>query len=649
MNNIRGYLCAQARRITEASGERFASRRELLDARPDLRRRYLEMMGIAEIPPPEERPPLNVKITGCTEYEAYTIERLHYEALPRLYVPGNLYVPRNAAFPAPGVVYFCGHSPSMRDHYQVHPRRWAELGFVTLIVDTIEYGEMRSTHHGCYSEGWFHWYSRGYTPAGVELWNGIRALDVLAERPEVDAERLGVTGISGGGATSWWVGAADERAKAVAPVCGTGTLRSHLAERTVDGHCDCMFFINYHQWDLADLGALIAPRPLLICSADHDSIYSIESITECYRRARTAYDLLDAADKVNLIVTPGPHSYHETSRKGIFSWFFKHLCGREVPPEEIGDCDAYGENPAPAKDLVVWPSGPPADERSSTVQDWFVSRAAPPTLNTPEEVAEHRRRVVAGLRQTTFHHFPERPCASEYREEHEYGGDTIGRRFSFVPEEGWRLHGRLEIPAEARGQAPVLVYACGPGLGRDQAGGLWRGFDGRWLRMEFEPRGVGETSWGDDLAWHVRRGSAVIGRTVASMRVYDLLRAIEVARCLPESNGTVALAGEGEMAAVALYAALLDGSVRAVILKNPPATQDLPSNRDGTGPALEMLGVLRWTDLPVTAGLLYPTELVFVGGRPHAYLWAEDLYARLGPPGRVVHVKTLREWCGPSS
>jgi len=274
-----------------------------------------------------------------------------------------------------------------------------------------------------------------------------------------------------------------------------------------------------------------------------------------------------------------------------------------------------------------------------------VPKADRPRIRTVADRKKTRDRIIRQLRATSFNHLPASPCALKLRMEQEYEGPPFERRFSFAPENGWRLHGRLTMPEPSRkAPAPMLLYAISSGTVRWQGPRLWEGFDPSWLRMEFEPRGVQETSWADDLAWHVRRGCAVTGRTLLSMRAYDILRAVEVARSLAECNGTVALAGEGEMAAAAMYAALLNGKIRAVVLKNPPATHDLTSNKDGTGVALEMLGVLRFTDLPVTAGLLYPTELVFVGLRPQEYSWAEELYARLGAPGRVTHVKSLREW-----
>mgnify|MGYP006270740233 CR=1 FL=1 len=134
------------------------------------------------------------------------------------------------------------------------------------------------------------------------------------------------------------------------------------------------------------------------------------------------------------------------------------------------------------------------------------------------------------------------------------------------------------------------------------------------------------------------------GRTVASMRVYDLLRALDVITSLDwVDREKAALMGSGDMAAIVLYASLLGGRPSTVVLHDPPATQNVRSNPDGTGSALEMLNCLRHTDLPHIAGLLWPAELVFLGPRPEEYSWASALYAKLGPPGNLRYIKSISE------
>jgi hypothetical protein len=266
----------------------------------------------------------------------------------------------------------------------------------------------------------------------------------------------------------------------------------------------------------------------------------------------------------------------------------------------------------------------------------------PPVIENTQELVQERERVVAALREHTFAAFPKDPPALNLVEEYSLDGGT-GTRFAYTSEAGWRLHGLKMTPADPTEPLPALVALRTPGDERGAAERLAREVPGTWARVIVEPRGTGETAWGDDQNWHLRRAAAWTGRTLASMRVWDVLRALEAARELhgvdPER---VALAAKGEMAAIALYAALLDGRVMTVFLESPPATQNAGSRPDGRGPAIEMLHCLRFTDLPQVAGLLHPTEIVVVGEFPESFVWAEDLYRSLG--SGIQRVPDLGIW-----
>jgi cephalosporin-C deacetylase-like acetyl esterase len=644
---IREYLTREARRISDRALSDYTDAAAWRRLIPERRRQYMEMMGLEALPPFDQRSPLNVKVTGVVERPGYRIEKLYYESLPKLYVTANLYVPTGLTALAPGVLYVCGHSETQKVHYQAHPRRFAELGFVCLIVETVQLGEVRGYHHGCCREGWFHWYSRGYSPAGIELLNGIRGLDLLAQRPEVDAQRLGVTGISGGGAVSWWVAAGDERVRIAAPVCGTSTLASYIADRTIDGHCDCMWWINTYGWDLADVGALIAPRPLMIASAVRDEIFTLAAIREVHAQLARLYATLGAPEKLRLVETPGEHSYHERSRTAIFSWFLQHLQGKEAPPEQVGDTDESPEHQETEETLRVFVNGPLPEDRTLTIHEDSFTPPAAPQITDRADLERVRREVIAALREKTFGAFPAASSLDPQIGFEFASGDTTGYRFAFAPEEGWRLSGRLTIANSVDQPAPAVVMLRSPGEERRAS----ESFVGRlrmpWARVVVEPRGTGETAWGEELQWHLRRASAWTGRTLASMRVWDTLAALQAVRSLPQVDRTqVSLAARGEMAVVALYAALLDGHVRTLFLEAPPATQNAPSQPDGRGPAIEMLNCLRFTDLPSVAGLLFPAELVFIGDCPSTYDWTEEQYRRLGQPGSFRRVTDLAAYTG---
>lgn len=642
--NIFEYLCREARKITENSLKDPKDRSYWVETSEERRRQFIDMLGLTEYLH-GGRPPVKPVVTGILKRSGYRVEKLYFQSLPGLYVTGNLYVPEPLEKPAPAVLYLCGHSFHQKHHYQAHARRFAQLGFVTLIVETIQKGEIRGHHHGVYHMGWFNWYSLGYTPAGVEVWNAVRAIDFLQSRPEVEPSRIGVTGISGGGAMSWFTAAVDERVKVAAPVCGTATIESHVCKRTIEGHCDCMFWINSHLWDLTDVGALIAPRPLLIASAERDWIFDIESVRLIYRKLKRLYEILDAPDNILLVETPGGHSYHERSRRMIFKWFIKHLKGVDVSLDEVGDVDESPSTQEPLENLRVFDRLPP-DERVTTVQEWFVKPAQPPKIETAEELMTYRRKLVERLMENTFGAFPkEVPDLQVEVELTQQDGGTLGYLIGFTSEEGLRLHMHVLRPLDSPKETPTLVFPARTARTLNFGDELVQGLDASWARAFVELRGTGENSWSQDLQWFIRRAAMLTGRTIASMRVYDLLRAIDALTSLDwVDKRRIALMGSGENAVIALYTALLRGDVSAVILHDPPATQNTRSSPDGSGPAIEMLNCLRYTDLPYVAGLLWPTQLVFLGPRPESYAWAEKLYLKLGAPGVVRHVKTLSDW-----
>jgi hypothetical protein len=154
------------------------------DQKPELKRQLAEMLGLDPMP---SRTPLEPVVTGRVEREDYVVENLHFQSMPGLYVTGNLYLPKQIYEAVPAILYVCGHAPvkengvsyGNKTAYQHHGIWFARHGFVCLTIDTIQLGEIEGIHHGTYRENRWWWNSRGYTSAGVETWNGIRALDYL--------------------------------------------------------------------------------------------------------------------------------------------------------------------------------------------------------------------------------------------------------------------------------------------------------------------------------------------------------------------------------------------------------------------------------------------------------------------------------------
>lgn len=332
-----------------------------------------EMLGLMPWP---ERTDLAPKITNTLDRDGYRVTNLSFQSRPGLYVAANLYEP-TAQAPAggwPAVLYVCGHA-NIRDQarllgnktgYQHHGIWFARHNVVCLIIDTVQLGEFHGEHHGTYKMGKWDWITRGYTPAGVEAWNAIRAIDYLETLPSVDETRIGITGRSGGGAYSWFTAALDERIDVAVPVAGITDLQNHVVDGCVEGHCDCMYFVNYYGWDYNRLAALIAPRALLLANSDNDSIFPIDGVERIHRDVAAHYRKLGASNKFGLLLTPGPHQDTQELQVGAFRWLLTHLTGKTPVVERAAVKELE------TTQLQVYPQETPADQRVASLGSWFV-------------------------------------------------------------------------------------------------------------------------------------------------------------------------------------------------------------------------------------------------------------------------------------
>ena len=624
-NNIMQYLEQESKSLTEHFSAKSISTEEWDSIRPVKYHQFIEMMGFNM---EEDRDPPKVYPRGTLKQDGFHIEKFYYESLPNLFVPANLYVPDNISNPRAAVIYLSGHSHGQKVNYQAHARRLAELGFITLIFDTIQFGEVWGDHWGPYNKGWFNWYSRGYNPAAVELWNAIRGLDYLATRVDVDMDNIGITGISGGGSQSWYFAAADPRVKAAAPVCGAGTMDSQVGERRIDGHCDCMMINNGFQMDFTDIGALIAPKPLLIAQSDRDELYGIESTRQFYNSLSEFYSKFGAENNISLVETTGGHSYHPVSRKAIFSFFLHHLMDKNVAPETIADIETNAENLLPADSLNVYNGTPPATDITKTIQHSFIQTAEPPIINSRDALIAQQNKVKDYLKTRTFGAFPDSALAFDgemiYRtaDLSKFGNNT----YSFNSEKGWRLKVNIFYRQPQEEKSPLLLVLRSPGEERWESEGYANKMAENHNIAYLEVRGVGEVGWAPELNWHVRRAAAWIGRTKASMQVYDAMRALEFCRTLPEVDPTkISIAGRDGMAIIAMYAALMDEKCESMYLSNPPETHDQTSPKNGRDFALELLNVLRITDAYQIPALAYPTKTYLLNEIPPAYAWSDTV------------------------
>ncbi|MDW8354340.1 MAG: alpha/beta hydrolase [Bryobacterales bacterium] len=625
---VRRWLERQARAVTDRAAAEIASQETWEPLRARRREELRDMLGLLPWP---ERSPLNPQITGRLDRGSYVVEKLAFESLPKIYVTANLYLPKPMSGPVPGIVYVCGHSYSpygAKVRYQRHGISLAKNGYVALILDPIQIAETFGLHHGVYSQEMYDWYSRGYTPAGVEVWNAIRAVDYLETRSEVDKNRIGMTGRSGGAAMSWFTAAVDDRIRAVAPIMGIGTYAAMVQEDTQRRHCDCMFPINFARQDLLHLGALIAPRPLLTAHGRKDALFPVPGYEEFERRIGALYRSYGRPDDFRNVVVEAGHEDSDFLREQAIRWFDQHLLGVADRPLDL----TYTEEPP--ENLAVFGGRPPADAENYRIHERFTLRPAAWPFPSPAAWQARRKALLEQLETKVLAAVERRPRNVRWSRS-AAAPDGRVQELVISTEEDISLRALLYRPEAAADALPSLLYVASDGEDRAAIEALLLGVTrrGRAAWMAVYPRGIGEVPWEKTFWKSVLRNAMFVGHTVDSLRLADVLAAFHVLRLQDGVDPRrITVAGKGASGILGLYAALLEPAVGQVILIEPPS-----SHRE----APLFLGVLRYTDLPEAAGLLAPRRLNFYGHMHPAYETTRSIYGLFGAAGHVFVTMSL--------
>jgi dienelactone hydrolase len=342
--------------------------------------------------PEPERTPLNAKITGVVDRDMYKIEKVIFESRPEFYVTANLYIPKNRDFPLPGVVGTCGHSVNGKaaEAYQGFAQGLARMGYVVLIYDPMGQGErlqyvddQLKPKYGTSVSEHLHAGNQQYLVGEFfgawRAWDGIRALDYLLSREEVDPKHLGVTGNSGGGTMTTWLCGVERRWTMAAPACFVTTIRRNLENELPQDTEQCPPQTLALGLDHDDFLAAMAPKPVIILAKERD-YFDVRGSQEAFERLKRLYSLLEAPDNIQLFVGPTDHGYSQENREAMYRWFNR----------VTGISDAQSEPPLTIeKDETLWctPRGQVAELKGRNV--FFYTR------QRSQELAR-RRKALAG-------------------------------------------------------------------------------------------------------------------------------------------------------------------------------------------------------------------------------------------------------------
>jgi len=283
--------------------------------------------------PEPERTPLNARVTGVVERDAYKIEKIIFESRPNFPITANLYIPTNRKMPLPGVVGSCGHSATGKaiGTYQSFAQGLARLGYVMLIFDPIGQGErlqylnenLKPRHGNGVSEHLWagnQQFLVGEFFGAWRAWDGIRALDYLLTRKEVDPAHVGITGNSGGGTMSTWLIGLERRWTMGAPACFVTTMRRNLENELPQDTEQCPPRAIALGLDHADFIAAMAPKPVILLTKEKD-YFDVRGGLEAFARLKHIYTLLGKPDNIALQIGPTEHGYSQENREAMYRWF----------------------------------------------------------------------------------------------------------------------------------------------------------------------------------------------------------------------------------------------------------------------------------------------------------------------------------------
>lgn len=581
---VAGDLSGMLDAYLTASAERhWLERRALLrtlDSPEAVRRRqeYIRQTVSASLGGFPVRTPLAARITGALERDGYRIEKLIFESLPGFPVTANVYVPEGGTGPYPAVLGVAGHSEEGKA-FEVYQRGWIEMarrGMLVLAYDPPGQGERSQywdraagkskigigTHE--HSMAGLQCLLTGTNIARYEIWDGIRAVDYLLTRPDVDPKRLAVAGNSGGGTQSAYLAVLEPRLAAAAPSCYVTSWESMwLKLGPQDAEQNFHGFIS-SGLDFGDFLIAFAPKPIKMMTAVQD-FFPIEGARATFRETADVFAVMGARDKIDMFEYDDKHGWSKPRRQATYRWFERSLNGRE---DEGAEAEAKVDL---AATLQVTSTGQVSTEGGvvETVQ----------SMNAKLARELHGRRTVlregsAALPKLVTARLAI-PSAWAAKPKAESMGE-IGRdgyrieRILLQTEPGISVPGLLFIPARAAGPSAVTLWLDprGKAAGAEPGGPIEKRVLAGETIFAIDVRGWGESALpkaqrsGYGPWYQTFMRAYLLGRSMMGLQVADALSA---ASFLRTRYAEVSVAGQqASGGALAIYLGVLDPKIAMV-------------------------------------------------------------------------------------
>ena len=576
---------------------------------------------------PQTKSPLNARVTGTLKRDGYHVDKLIYESLPGYYVTANLYVPETGNGPFPAVLGTAGHSAAGKA-YSIYQRPFitlAKRGFVVLAYDPPGQGERqeyldlpeKTGGTGEHTMAGLQCLLTGGNVARYELWDGVRAVDYLLTRTDVDPKRIAVIGNSGGGTQSAYMAVVEPRLAAAVPSCYiTSWKKLWSGPGPQDSEQDFADFLK-DGLDFPDFLIAFAPKPIQMLTAIKD-FFPIDGARDTYAEARRVFGLLGKEDHVGYFEYDDGHGWSKPRREATYAWLEKWLQGREKSspepefepePEPVLNCTPTGQVATSLKGKTVQLLN------QEVAEDLYVRRTAA-SLKSAQQL---RDLVRTRLDVAIAHGTPK----TEAHGQIDRDGYRI-EKITIESEPGITIPVLVFVPQHG-GRMPAVIVANEAGKAADAGpGGQMEALVRKgYLVVAPDLRGFGESAnptgkSGYKGQFQTAMRAILVGKTMVGMQTYDLLRAFDYVASRPDVNRErISVIGKGSAGVATIFAAALEPRIRKVVAENSLLSyMDLVRMKLHQGMAdLIVPGVLRDFDLPDVAKALGNGKLFIVSPR----------------------------------
>jgi len=528
-----------------------------------------------------EKTPLNAEITGIIDKGDYRIEKIIFESMPGFYVTGCLYIPAKINNRAPAILNVIGHDQEAfrAPLYQTINVNLVKKGMIVFAIDPPGQGE-----HVQYYDTSVKFSSVGYTViehcyfgnqgflSGISsarffIWDGIRAIDYLISRKEVDASKIGVTGFSGGGTITSYIGAVDKRVLVAIPCSWSNATRRHIETKgSVDAESVLMHSVK-NGITLEDLFELRAPKPTMLTFTTRDQYLSIQGAREAFQEAKKSYEAFGKGENLVMVEDDFKHWMTPKIRSSIYSFFLKHFQLRGDSTEEKVETLTEKElNVTSTGQAVTSKGGRIIFDVSKDLSKKHLDRLDESKRSNPEHLKDivQSAKTISGYRVPTEIK-PKAFINGRYRRD----GYFI-ELLAINGEEGnYPIPVLLFTPVKRKEKQPAIIYLHPNGKSADaQPGGYIEQLVKKgYVVLAVDPLGVGETKQTAGRSLIDGYLGVLTGRSVVGIQAADINRAVNFLKSFayvdPNNIGAVAI---DNLCLSLIHAASFDSSIKNIIL-----------------------------------------------------------------------------------